>query len=309
MGPSFTIVIADTISANTAQEVITAFTEIARIEGLMSEWRPDSEISAINDHAGIKPITVSQETFTVLKAARQLGERSDGAFDPTWAALRGIWRFDLDPPQLPLRSVLEATLKQVGYEHLVLDESKSTVFLKAKGAALGLGAIAKGYGIDRAVQVLQSFGLKNFIVDGGGDLRLVGHKPSGPWTVGIQHPRREDTLLMRLPARNQAVVTSGDYQRYFILGERRYHHIINLKTGMPSEGVVAVTVLAPSAMLADALATALFNLGPEAGASLLKKYPGTGALILTPDQRIHTLGEIHTAVPNSWNIPTQAETE
>ena len=258
-----------------------AFREVGRIERLMSEWRADSEVSAINAMAGIKPQVVSQETFAILKKAQDVSRVSSGAFDITWAAMRGLWRFSGPQPSVPSEQKINQRLALVGFKNLVLDDENKTAFLKIKGMSIGLGAIAKGYAIDRAAQILRQHGFKRFIMDGGGDLYLSGRKRSSKkWSIGIRHPRIESKILVEMPVENAAIVTSGDYERYFERGGKRFHHIIDLKTGQPAQGCVSVTVMAADATLADAYATAIFVLGPQAGIRLAQNHPNLEAAVL-----------------------------
>ena len=286
MGTPWRITVAGAAQPQAQAAASAAFAEVARIEAAMSEWQPGSELSRINAAAGQpQPVQISPETFALIERAVALGAQTDGAFDVTWAALRGLWRFS-GPPKLPKKTDLDARLRLVGYQRVALDAAQHTVRLPEAGMALGLGGIAKGYGIDRVVAVLRSHGLSRFIVDGGGDLYLAGEKAPGvPWTVGVKHPRAE-RLVATLSARDAAVVSSGDYERFFELGGRRYHHIIDLKTGLPAARSVAVTVRAAEATLADALATAIFVLGPQAGIALAAELPGVEAAVLAPDGSI-----------------------
>ena len=250
----------------------------------MSEWRADSEVSAINANAGIKPQIVSQETFAILKKAQNMSRASSGAFDITWAAMRGLWRFSGPQPSVPSQKKINQRLALVGFKNLVLDDENKTAFLKIKGKYVHwIGAIAKGYAIDRAAQILRQHGFKRFIMDGGGDLYLSGRKRSSKkWSIGIRHPRIETKILVEMPE-NAAIVTSGDYERFFERGGKRFHHIIDLRTGLPAHESVSVTVMAADATLADAYATAIFVLGPQAGIRLAQTQPNLEAAVFAPD--------------------------
>ena len=255
----------------------------------MSEWRPDSEVSGVNLAAGVAPAPVSLETYEVIRQAVELSELTHGAFDVTWAALRGVWDFKARPPRLPNPETIRACLARTGWHKIELDPDNLTVFLPELAMAIGLGGIAKGYAIDRASAVLRRHGLSHFIVDGGGDLFVAGVKaPQTHWRLGIQNPRQRDDLLAALRVRDVALVTSGDYERGFVLDGRRYHHIIDLRTGYPAELSMGVTVLAPTAALADALATALFVLGPIEGIVVAGELEGVEAAIVEPDGNLAT---------------------
>ncbi|MEE2757250.1 MAG: FAD:protein FMN transferase [Myxococcota bacterium] len=300
MGTTFTIIVGDEITEARAEQVMDgAFKEVARIESLMSEWLPNSEISNINGNAGRLPTKVSVETMNVLSTALNVSRLSKGAFDPTWACLRGLWSFKDENPRLPKRSELLRRLKSVDYNKIIVSETDRTIYLAESGMALGLGAIAKGYAIDRVKELLRGQGIKNFIIDGGGDLHASGRKPDGPWTVGIRHPRQAE-LLVEFPIRDRSIVTSGDYERFFMMGSRRYHHILDLKTGMPARNSVSVTILADDAIFADAIATAVFVMGPADGLKLVDSMSGVDAIILAPDGRIHRSARLRLNLPDRW---------
>ena len=205
-----------------------------------------------------------------------------------------MWNFKADPPVLPLRSTLDAAIAQIDYR--AVEIGPDTIFLRKPGMALGLGGIAKGYGIDRAVGVLRKHGLMRFIVDGGGDLYAAGEKaPGEPWTIGLRHPRG-GALLGEVTVRDAAVVTSGDYERFFELGGVRYHHIIDVRTGLPARKSVSVSILAPDATTADAWATGAFVMGPRAFDTLPE---GVSATIFTPEGAIHGRGRF-AKLPARW---------
>lgn len=294
MGTPWNLTIADDRPQDALNAAVNAaFVEVERVEGLMSEWRPSSAISAINAAAGKAPVQVPTEVRRLIERSLAVARETDGGFDPTWAALRGVWDFKADPPRLPLRSQLDAAIARIDYRKVKIEGD--TVFLEAPGMALGLGGIAKGYGIDRAVEVLRAHGLERFIVDGGGDLFVAGEKrPGEPWTIGLRHPRG-GALVGELAVRDVAVVTSGDYERFFEIGGRRYHHIIDVRTGMPADRSVAVSVIAPDATTADAWATGAFVLGPAA----LERLGAISAAIFTPDGRIHANGRL-SAIGGRW---------
>ena len=300
MGTSFNIIVADEVDeALILKAMNEAFEEIARVESLMSEWQDHSELSRVNAAAGKAAVTVSKDTLTVIETALKIASLSGGAFDPSWAALRGLWRFDKKKPVLPKMTELKAALAHVNFKQVEVSRRARTVRLKKPGMVLGLGGVAKGYGIDRARDVLIAAGLKNFIVDGGGDMYLAGQKLSGPWKVGIRHPRSEQ-LFAEIDVSEKAVVSSGDYERYFVLGSKRYHHIIDLKTGLPATGAVSVTVLADKTMYADAVATAVFVLGAESGLQLVESLPGIEAILLAPNGRVFTSTGIKGGLPARW---------
>ena len=300
MGTTFNIIVADEVDeALVLKAMNNAFEEIARVESLMSEWQAHSELSRVNAAAGETAVAVSKDTLTVVETALKIASLSGGAFDPSWAALRGLWRFDQKKPVLPKMTELKAALARVDFNQVEVSKRAQTIRLKKPGMVLGLGGVAKGYGIDRARDILLAAGLKNFIVDGGGDMYLAGQKQSGPWKVGIRHPRSM-RLFAEIEVSEKAVVSSGDYERYFMLGAKRYHHIIDLKTGLPAIGAVSVTVLADKTMYADAVATAVFVLGAKTGLKLVESLPGIEAILLAPNGQVFTSSGITNSLPKRW---------
>jgi len=263
-----------------------AYDEIARLEAILSEWREDSEISAINRAAGGDPVRVGPETLAVLERAIEIAEVTDGAFDPTFAACGRLWSFRkrIVPDDDALRECLTA----VDWRRVRIDPEAGTVALPDAAMRIGIAGIGKGWILDRAADVLRGRGLADFSVDGGGDLVLSGRGPHGRWRVGIADPRRPGELHGSIEAGPGSVVTSGDYLQGFDLDGRRYHHILDPATGRPADRSVAVTVIAGDAATADALATGLFVLGPEAGLATVARLPGVEALFFGPDLAVRT---------------------
>ena len=290
-------------SATVTNDVRLAFNEIRTIESKMSEWLPHSEISRINQSSGAGSVAVSSETYDVVGFAKQLAHRSQGAFDPTWAAFRGVWQFKRPPFEIPTTARIEEARRRVDYRAITLDSKTLRVGLSKPDMQLGLGAIAKGYGIDTAADSLRQSGYANFIIDGGGDVYLAGKKDgSNAWRVGLKHPRRPRQFVGYVSAENMSVVTSGDYEHYFEKAGRRYHHILDVRTGYPATNTVSVTVVAPKATHADALATAVFVLGPKLGLELIKQYENIKVLVLTPDGEVHGYpNDFRQLFPARWD--------
>jgi thiamine biosynthesis lipoprotein len=242
-----------------------AFQEIERIERLLSSHSETSEISAINREAGAKPVKVSLETFSIIRRAIRYAEMFEGSFDVTIGPVTQLWGFhDDSPPSIPEETKLTAMLQLVNFKRVLLNQADTTVFLEVGGMQLDLGGIAKGYAVDKAAEVLKQNGIKHFLINAGGDIFASGRKTENKkWTVGIQHPRKPNDLLATFEMSDLAVATSGDYERYFDEGGKRYHHIIDPKTGYPADLNQSVTVFAPSVEEADVWATYLFILGYE----------------------------------------------
>jgi thiamine biosynthesis lipoprotein len=307
MGTTFVITIADAVSPEVIERATSdALDEVDRIEALISEWRPNSEVTLINAQAGIAPVAVSKETYECTRRALEISEQTQGAFDLTWAAFRGLWKFGPDKaPAIPDAERIAEALKHVGWRKVRLDPVARTVFLTERGMLLGFGGIGQGFAVDRAVAVLRSYGLSRFIVDGGGDLYVAGQKAPGvPWTVGVQHPREPDRLVAELTVSEGAIVTSGDYERFFELDGVRYHHIIDLRTGQPARQAVSATIFSREATVADAWTKGLFVLGPSA-LPLLDAHPGLAGAVFTPDGRIHTSKTLRRSFPKRWDAPAK----
>jgi len=260
-----------------------AIAEIRRVEAVMTTWRPDSEISKINAAAGKAPVAVSDETLSIIKDSIHTSEISEGTFDITFQTLHGLWKFDEDlDPHPPADKDIKARLPFLGFKNIVVDDAKKTVMLAKDKTQIGLGGIAKGYAVDRAVAILEKAGLTSFFVQAGGDLFARGRKPDGSeWQAGIRDPRGpESKWFAKLPLSDHAFSTAGDYERSYIVGGKRYHHIIDPRTGYPATACRSVTIWAPSALVADEIDDAVFILGPEKGLKLVESLEGVGAVIV-----------------------------
>lgn len=266
----------------TEEAVRAAFDEIDRIEAMMSSHRVDSEVSHFN--RATQSASLSAETQDVLRAGIRYSRLSDGAFDPTLGNLVRLWGFDSDRQEVPESAAIEGALKMSGEEAVLFEDGLAVK--RSPGVQLDLGGIAKGFAVDRAIEVLRQGGVQAASVNAGGDIRLLGQRPDRLWRVALQHPRKRDGLLGTLELENVAVVTSGDYERFFEVEGERYHHLLDPRTGYPGRLCQGVTVVAETALAADALATAAFILGPDAGIDLLEKQ-GVDGVIVDADGEIH----------------------
>jgi thiamine biosynthesis lipoprotein len=259
-----------------------ALAEIERIEQIMSEWRPSSELSQFNDAAGGEMRPLSPELFEVLQRSKIVSEATDGAFDPTFHGVGQLWKFE--PGSVPpTREAVAAKLPLVDWRAIELDPNTQRGRLARPGMKVGLGAIAKGYGVDRASQVLKQHGFVHHIVEGGGDTYVSGTKAGAQWKVGIQRPDGPGSIAA-IPASDRAIVTSGGYQRFLEVDGKRYAHIIDPRTGWPldeSSSAQSITVLAADATDADAYATAVAVMGPEKGLEFVEAHPQLEAVLLT----------------------------
>jgi thiamine biosynthesis lipoprotein len=281
MGSRFdiSVVANDSIQAN--NYIDNAIAEISRIEKLISSWNENSQTSEINRNAGIKPVKVDKELFELIKRAIGISKLTDGAFDISYASMDRIWKFDGSMTKMPSEEEIIASVEKVGYQNIVLDEKKSTVFLKLEGMKIGFGAIGKGYAADKAKTLLISKGVSSGIINASGDMNTWGTQPNGnEWKVAITNPMDKNKVFALLPITNGAVVTSGDYEKYVSFNGKRFTHIIDPRTGYPSTGIISVTIFAPSAELADALATSVFVMGKETGLDRINQLPKVECIII-----------------------------
>jgi thiamine biosynthesis lipoprotein len=269
-----------------------AYDEIRRVEKLMTDWErpgePESDIVKINKAAGKKAVKVSPETIEVIEKSLEMSRRSEGAFDITFAAMHGLWKFDEDMDKsIPSPEEIEKRRKLINWRDVLVNVKSGTVKLRRVGMRMGLGGIAKGYAVDRCSAVLRTAGLKNFMVQAGGDLYVAGRKGSANWMVGVRDPRGGPRdIIGRMPIEDHAFSTAGDYERGFVLNGRRYHHIIDPKTGYPATASREVTIFAPNAFLADALDDSVFILGPKKGMELIDSYPDCATLIVDAQNKV-----------------------
>ncbi|MFN3396147.1 MAG: FAD:protein FMN transferase [Thermodesulfovibrionales bacterium] len=280
-------VVAD--SEDKAEKAIDkAFDEIKRLEGLISFWSENSEIAEINRKAGISPVKVSPLTLDIIEKALYVSEKTDGAFDPTVGPLMRLW--DFKKGIIPDEGIIKDRLRLVDYREMVIDRANSTAFLRRKGMSFDTGGIAKGYAADLAVFVLKREGIKGGLVAVAGDIKAFGIKPDGrPWLVGIRNPRpkdKDDEVIATVELKDMAISTSGDYERFFIKDGKRYHHIMNPKTGQPAIGCQSVTVITKEGVFTDGFSTGIFVLGPERGLRLLEEL-GYGGVIIDTKGKIH----------------------
>ena len=267
-----------------------ALAEIDRLEGLMTTWREDSEISRINAAAGKSAVTVSPETLAVIEKSVWMSERSEGVFDITFEAMHGLWKFDQDLEEtVPDQAAVLAAKKLIDFRRIKIDKSARTVMLEKPGMRMSLGGIAKGYAVDAAARVLRAEGLDAFFVQAGGDLFVQGKKPDGSrFRVGVRDPRGKDAndYFAMLEVEDHAFSTAGDYERGFVKDGHRYHHIIDPRTGYPATASRSVTIWAKDAFTADAIDDAVFILGPEKGLKLVDALDDAGAVIVDAHNKV-----------------------
>jgi thiamine biosynthesis lipoprotein len=259
----------------------SAFAEIRRVEAMASDYIDTSEVGRLNAAAGVDSVQMSGEMLRLLRTARDYSIMTGGLFDPTVGPVVREWDFLADTPHVPTSETLRRLLRLVDYRKLVI--GRKAAFLPERGMRIDLGAIAKGYAVDRAVELMRGRGLRRFIIDIGGNLGLVWDNTSMADTnaamIEVRHPRREGAFLGSFRAGTAGIATSGDYQRNFFVDGVRYHHILNPRTGLPARDLAAVTVIAPDAITADAYSTIIFLLGREKGLALLDSLANLEGLV------------------------------
>lgn len=293
MGTRFEFIISAEDSMFAYNQIKNAENEVKRIEKLISSWKDNSETALINKNAGIKPVKVSDELFGIIKRALFISKLTEGAFDITYAAADAVWKFNNKEVVFPDSLTVKNMLSKIGYKKVIIDEKNKTVFLSEKGMKIGFGAIGKGYSADKVKKMLIENGVKSGIVDAGGDIITWGKQPNGKdWTIAVKNPMNKNKVFAVLPVSNKAVVTSGDYEKFFIYENKKYTHIINPKTGYPTSGLISVTIFAESAELADALATGVFILGRDTGLNLINQIPEAESVIIDESGKMFTSNKI-----------------
>ncbi|MCX7780397.1 MAG: FAD:protein FMN transferase [Negativicutes bacterium] len=264
-----------------------AFREFKTVQELSDRFNPDSQVSRINRAAGQRSVKVDAALIELLLRAQGVAAKTGGKFDVTVGALTDLWGIGTKHEYIPGQQEIDKVLPLVDYRQLQLDVTGQTVFLPQSGMALDLGGIAKRFALDRAANRLKAKGIESALLNAGGDITVIGKKPDGsPWRIGVQHPRKPDALLAKLTLdRWDTVETSGDYQRYFMKDGIRYAHILDPDTGRQPREIISVTLVSQGGG-ADIRSSAIFVLGVEKGLELLKRYPGTEAIIITADERI-----------------------
>ncbi len=284
-----------------------AIAEIRRVENLMTTWRADSEISRINAAAGKSAVVVGDETLQVIRDSIHTSEISEGTFDITFQSLHGLWKFDEDlDPHVPSDTAIKARLAFVGFKKILVNDRDKSVKLAQEKTQISLGGIAKGYAVDRAVTILDSAGLSSFFVQAGGDLFARGTKPDGAeWQAGIRDPRSpEGKWFAKVPLSDHAFSTAGDYERSYVVGGKRFHHILDPRTGYPAGACRSVTIWAKSALVADEIDDAVFILGPKRGLELVEKLDGVGAVIVDAKNNVWVSQRLREKV-ELVNAPTE----
>ncbi len=287
MGGRFDISIVDKDSLSAEKNIDIVIAEITRIENLISDWKPDSQVSQVNQNAGIKPIKVDREVFQLTQRAIKLSEITKGGFDVSFAAMDRIWKFDGSMTEMPSAEAIKKSVEKVGYKNIILDSVESTIFLKLKGMKIGFGALGEGYATDKCRAMMIEKGIQAGIINGSGDMSTWGKQPNGKdWKIGITNPFHPEKLLAAVPIKDGAVTTSGSYEKFVVFNGKRYSHIINPATGYPATGLCSVTVFGPNAETANGLSTSMMVLGQKEGLLLLQKFSDYSCVMITDKGKV-----------------------
>ena len=285
MGTTVEITLVAGQEEEARKAAMQGFQEIKRIEQLMSPKATSGDVFRINQSSGREWVSVSPETMHVVHKANEISALSEGAFDITVAPLTQLWRTAREKGIPPAAEEVTRVLERVNFRE-ILTSPEGKLFLNKKGMAIDLGGIAKGYAVDKAFEVLQSLGYENVIVNAGGDLRVGGRRLNQPWTIGIQHPGDQEKIMAKVLLSGSAMATSGNYQKFFVYQGKRYGHIFNPRDGFPTEACRSVSVFHRDCMTADALATAVFVLGPEKGYALCHKLEEVSCFLVDQEGKV-----------------------
>src|SRR5882672_4035779 len=272
----------DAVAGNRAIEAV--LDEMRRIDASMSTYKPDSEVSQVNARAAAGPMKISKELFDLLQTALEFSRMTEGAFDITYASVG--FMYDFDRHVRPSEAQIKSALPAVNYRHVILDPRAQTVRFSQAGVRIDLGGIGKGHAVDRGIAILQSMGIGHALVAAGGDSRIIGDRFGSPWIVGIRHPDDKNKVIAKIPLVDTAISTSGDYERFFDENGKRYHHILDPRTGQSASKVSSATILASTATRSDGLSKTAFVLGPELAMEIYSRLDDVDAVLVTPDGQV-----------------------
>jgi FAD:protein FMN transferase len=297
MGTAIRVELWSEDRANGEAAIAAVMQEMHRIDAAMSPFKPDSELSRINREAAQRPVSLTQEMFTLIQRSLAFSRMSDGAFDITFASVGQL--YDYRERVKPSDAQLAAARSAIGYQNLVLDPQACTVQFAHAGMRIDLGGFAKGYAVDNGAALLRRHGIAHGIVTAGGDTHIVGDRRGRPWAIGIRDPRRAGEVVAMLPLEDTALSTSGDYERFFESDGERFHHVIDPKTGKSPAHVQSVTVIAPDGLTTEAFSKCVFVMGVEKGLQFIESKPGVDAVVVDGMGQLHYTTGLLDDVPGS----------
>lgn len=295
MGNNFTITVVGSSLSDAEGHIEAAVDEIRRIEQLLTTFSDTSQTSRINANAGVNRVKVDAEVLNLIIRSKQISSITQGAFDISYGSIdKSLWNFDRNMTELPPAEVANKMVHLINYRNIETDTGNGTVFLKNEGMRIGFGGIGKGYAAEMAKAVLLSRGVDSGIINASGDLTAWGLQPSGkPWRIGISSPDAPEHIFSYLEISGKAVATSGNYEKYVIIGGKRFSHTIDPRTGLPISGIKSVTVIAENAEFADAMATPIAVMGIKSGLYLVNQIPGLHCIIIDDDNKLYTSKNIN----------------
>lgn len=294
----------DPDKGNEAIDAVMA--ELRRIDNLMSHYKPESELSQINEHANERPVQVDKELFDLIKLSTHYSQITEGAFDITYASVGYLYNY---PKHIhPTEKQIEQALPAVNWRNMLLDEEHHTVRFEHPGMRIDLGGIGKGYAVDRGIDVLKARGITRALVTAGGDSRIIGDRFGRPWLVAIRHPDNPNKVVTRIPLSDSAVSTSGDYERFFDENGVRYHHIIDPRTGHSASKVRSATILGPTATQTDGMSKTAFVLGAEEALKIINRMPEYDAVFVLPNGKVLYSNGLRPAAPRPAGAPAPTAT-
>ena len=299
MGNSFELSAVATDGQWANEKIDAGISEIQRIEKLLTTFNDNSETNIINANAGIKPVTVSRETFNLIKRSLRISSLTQGAFDISYGSVdKRLWNFDQQMTELPDKETAKKMVRLINYQNIILDDEACTVFLRQKGMRIGFGGIGKGYAAERAKQVMKLNGVESGVVNASGDLTTWGLQPDGKqWTIAIANPNAAHQAFSYMEISNMAVATSGNYEKFVMIGGKKYSHTINPRTGLPISGIKSVTIITTNAELADAMATPVTIMGITSGLDMINQIKGVEAIIIDDNDKLYASQNINIKYP------------
>jgi len=294
MGNRFELSAVASDEAWAIERIDSGIAEIERIEKLLTTFSEDSETNQVNVNAGLTPVKVSRETFDLIARSLKISALTEGAFDLSYGSIdKRLWNFDQQMTELPDRQTARQMVRLINYKNIQLDEQNCAVFLKEQGMRIGFGGIGKGYAAERAKLVMKQQGVQSGVVNASGDLTTWGRQPNGQaWTIAIADPKRSGAAFSYMNISDMAVATSGNYEKFVMIGGKKYSHTINPRTGLPVTGIKSVTIITTNAELADAMATPVTIMGIKAGLDMINQLKNVEAVIIDDDDKLYTSNNI-----------------
>jgi FAD:protein FMN transferase len=301
MGTRIYVEVWDTDPVHGEASIDAVMAEMRRIDDLMSHYKPDSQLSKINQHAAEAPVVVDKELFDLLKLSTHYSEITEGAFDITYASVGYLYNY---PDHVrPTEEQIKAALPAVNWRNMKFDDAHHSVFFEHKGMRIDVGGIGKGYAVDRGIEILQKRGIQHAVVTAGGDSRIIGDHMGRAWLVAIRHPDDPNKVVTRIPLSDAAMSTSGDYERYFDENGVRYHHIIDPHTGHSASKVRSATIIGPTATQTDGMSKTAFVLGAEKTLEIINRMPEYDAVFVKPDGKVLYSNGLRPPAPRPEGAP------